>query len=66
MRHVGATALVVPKHFIFTFVGNLQLFILIQNKGQYWSVRSSIFGHIDELIAWKIFLVCSQDTSDPR
>lgn len=35
MRHVGATALVVPKHFIFTFVGNLQLFILIQNKGQY-------------------------------
>lgn len=35
MKLVSATASVVPKNFIFTFMGDLQLLILIHNKGKY-------------------------------
>lgn len=43
MKLVNATASVVPKNFIFTFMGDLQLLILIHNKGKYWNGGSSIF-----------------------
>lgn len=45
MRHVSATALVIPKHFIFTFMGNLQLFILIQNKEILQCQKSHFWTH---------------------
>lgn len=43
MKLANATASVVPKYFIFTFMGDLQLLILIHNKGKYWNGGSSIF-----------------------